>query len=548
MLAELNNQQRCAVESEADKLLVLAGAGTGKTFTMLERISKLVSKGVSPSSILVLTFTNAAAFEMKERYKYSHKGKAIPEFRTFHSFCYSLIINDIEVRKKLGYFKVPKVADDSDVKRIKTKARMMCGTKLNENKLTGNTPVSQSEKFEKDVYWKQYNKLMKDEGLITFDTLCYGVCYLFSSNSECVTKYKDMYKYIFVDEFQDTDKKQYEFVSSFESAHLFVVGDALQSIYSFRGASPDIIKSLSNDSVWTSIKLFENYRSTQQICDFANNMSKYADESYRIEIHSDRQGADVVVEYKEDPDYDEPVGQMCLSDIIKRLKTLEGTSAILCRTNAEVDYVVNVLTSKGLTCRTGKRNVDAINILKSVTDSEYMVSWLATFLNAAKYAEYIRLTSIKKDEESELDTLLNNFSNIFAIKTRLSKIVEIRNIIKSDKLRFQKCADILKTLELPMDVQVDTEVDKASDFLNNLIEAISEDFESDLYVGTIHSSKGLEYNNVFLLNVDTRLFKLDNEDNLNLYYVGITRAKNNLYIYYQEDEDDFSYVSRYQVE
>lgn len=547
-MAELNEQQKCAVESDARNLLVLAGAGTGKTFTMLERISNLVSKGADPSSILVLTFTNAAAFEMKERYKSNHRGRAIPEFRTFHSFCYSLIIDDIQVRLKLGYTKIPKVADDADIKRIKTTARMMCGTKLPERKLSGQQSVSKSEQFDKDVYWKQYNKLMKAEGLISFDSLCYGVCYLFTTNSMAVEGYKKRYKYIFVDEFQDTDNKQYDFVKSFTDSKLFAVGDALQSIYTFRGASPDIIKSLATDKEWTSIKLFENYRSSKQICEFANRMSTYADESYRIAIHSDKEGPDVVVTHKEDPDYDEPVGQMCISSIVKHLKSCDGTSAILCRTNAEVEYVVNALKSKGLTCRTGKRNVDAINILRSVTDSDYMVNWLATFLNASKYAEYIRLSAIKEDEMSDLDVLVKHFSNVFAINTRLIKINQIRKILKSDQLRFQKCADVLKTLDLPMDLKVDVEVDTASKFLDNLIEAISQDFESDLYVGTIHSAKGLEYDNVFLLNVDTRLFKLNQEDNLNLYYVGITRAKNKLFIYFEEDYDDLSYVSGYQVE
>lgn len=534
-MSGLNEQQKSAVTSDSKKLLVLAGAGTGKTFTMLSRISRLVDEGIMPSSILVLTFTNAAAFEMKERYKRAHKGKLIPEFRTFHSFCYSLIITDTTVRNKLGYFKIPKVADESDVKRIKTKARLACGTKLSEKKLSADSNLSKSEQFEKEVFWKSYNKLIRQEGLITFDMLCYGVCSLFTRDEECIKQYKDRYKYIFVDEFQDTDNRQYEFITSFEGSKVFLVGDALQALYAFRGADSTIIKKLASDSKWETIKLYQNYRSTEQICKFANNMSDYADDKYRIEIQSNRQGDNVDIIYQSDPEYAEPICNKDIESVIKLLNKSEGNSAVLCRTNAEVDYLVSVLTSRGLVCRTGKRNVDAIHILRSTIDKEYMVNWLATFLNAAKYAEYIRLVSIKQEEENYVNVFLNNFSNVFAVSTRLKKIAAIRDILRSNKLRFQKCADVLKALELPMSIEVDLEVETASQFIDNLIEAISEDAESDLYVGTIHSSKGLEYDNVFLMNVDTKLFKLDSEENLNLYYVGITRAKNKLHIFYEEE-------------
>ena len=119
----LNAEQQQAVDSNSDRLLVLAGAGAGKTHTMLERIKRLVRDGVKPSSILVLTFTNAAAFEMKSRFLESEKNlNSYPEFRTFHSFCYSLLISDKNVRKKLNYDKVPRVAYPEKVKKVEREA------------------------------------------------------------------------------------------------------------------------------------------------------------------------------------------------------------------------------------------------------------------------------------------------------------------------------------------------------------------------------------------------------------------------------------------
>lgn len=290
-MSSLNEQQQKAVDLNADKILCLAGAGTGKTFCMLSRISRLVDDGADPSSILVLTFTNAAAFEMRERYKRNHSERVVPEFRTFHSFCYSIISRDGNVREALGYTKVPKIATDAELHRIETLAKEKCGTKLSNDKIKGKVPLTPKEQFELDVYNKCVDKILKSSGLITFNILCYDVCDLFVTDHESILDYKERYKYLFVDEFQDTDPRQYDFITSFKDSSLFVVGDALQAIYSFRGADSSIIMGLANSSDWQTVKLFKNYRSTEEICDFANSNSNYADDSYRIEIEGQRYGS-----------------------------------------------------------------------------------------------------------------------------------------------------------------------------------------------------------------------------------------------------------------
>lgn len=525
-----NSEQESAIECKDSKILCLAGAGTGKTASMIHRIIRIVNDGGEPSSILCLTFTNAAAFEMKERYKNLMNDNAIPEFRTFHSFCYHLLSIDVNVRRKLGYSDIPSIASDGDIKLMKSKSRLACGTKISDSKLMSNKSLSISESFERDVFWKYYNKLLRRSGLITFDILCYDVCKLFVDDDSCIRRYKSKYKYIFVDEFQDTDPKQYEFVSSFKDSDMFVVGDALQNIYSFRGSDSSIIKGLSVDENWTTIKLFQNYRSTKDICDFANSASKYADNSYRIEIQSKRNGEDVTVKYMSEPTYECPVDCDSFKYIVDKINECQGTSAVLCRTNSEVDFIVDKLKEKGLNCKTSNKNSDNIHILKSVLDNDYMINWLSTFLNAEEYANFTRLSCIFQDEKSTTDIFLNNFGNVFKVKPKLESILSIRKILRSDRLKVQKCADILSTLDMPLNIDINIDVNTAKEFITNLIEYTSDMLQSYLYVGTIHSSKGLEYDNVILVNVDTKLFKLSNEENLNLYYVGITRARNKLYI------------------
>lgn len=527
----LNAAQQEAVDCNDKHILCLAGAGTGKTYSMIARLSRLVSEGVDPDSILVLTFTNAAAFEMRERYKRNHKDETIPEFRTFHSFCYSLISKDAGIRNKIGYVDIPKIADDAVTKRIEASTRVQCGTPLTPKQLSRPKDLTGTDFFHYQVYKKALNKAMKKEGFITFDILCYDVCKLFADKDPTVSFYFKKYKYIFVDEFQDTDPRQYEFVSSFEDANIFVVGDALQAIYSFRGADSSIIKQMSRDPKWTTIKLYQNYRSTKEICDFANNMSKYADDNYRIAIQSNRSG-DAVELYG---DYylsaDEYIDESALADIINKFHYSEGTFAILCRTNAEVNDVTNYLKKRNIAFHTSNRNVDAMNILKSLNDESYMIDWLATFLNAQQYTEHLRLMRLSEDSDNYLGEFVEQFGLYFAVRKRLSVIIRIREILNDSQLNLLAkavyAAEVLGINGALLE-GVPTSTDDIINMLTNMLE--NEEGQS-LYLGTIHSSKGLEYDSVALIGVCSKQFKLKSEENYNLYYVGITRARDKLYIY-----------------
>lgn len=529
-MSRLNEQQQAVVDSTADRLLVLAGAGAGKTHTMLERINKLVADGTSPNNILVLTFTNAAAFEMRDRYKRSHTNKVIPEFRTFHSFCYHLLIIDKAIREHLGYSQPPTVGDTATLKKIETEAKMQCNIKLPQAKLSGEVPCSnRKEQQELDLYNKCVKKLMKQKNIITFDILAKEVSELFTEKSELADKYKERYKYIFVDEFQDTDPQQVKFISSFTSAKFYLCGDALQNIYAFRGCTNDVLKVLSKSDDWEKIRLFENYRSTRQICDFANKMSTYADKEYRIEMRGQRDGDKVEVIPGAHSTWEYPVDADHVRILLERLMNRNNDKdvAVLCRTNKEVQHLCDRLKDAGILYSSGKRNEDALNILKSVHDNEYMLDWLSSFLTAEKYAEYIRLAS--QVENPDIMWFAKEYGSVPGIKERGQAIVAVRKILRSNKAVVSKVADIFKTLGIKSGELTEIEADE--DILPTIIDIIESQGDQEIYVGTIHSSKGLEYDTVYVMGVNDRSFPLGTEEMNNLYYVALTRAKNHLIVF-----------------
>jgi len=527
----LNPQQKEAVYSDESKILCLAGAGTGKTYCMIERIWRLVSQNdVDPSSILVLTFTNAAAFEMKNRYVAKVSGKfkqLMPEFRTFHSFCYLLLSIDPDIRSRLGFSSVPAIADPEAEHRMKIEAQMQLGYKLSDKKLSGKVTLNEKEQFQYETILKAYKRIMKKNNFITFDSLCYDVCKLFVDDEQIVQKYKNRFKYIFVDEFQDTDTKQYDFVRSFSGANLFVVGDALQSLYSFRGADSSIIKMLADNPLWKVIKLIENYRSCKCICDFANENTSYASDVYRVLIHSDKPGGSVNIQlFKNGYSKRGKIIDDNIKSYILSCKDMDGTTAIICRTNSEVADIQNILKENSIEYSSNNKDDSAVNILKSVSDNNFCMNWLSTYLDAYQYSEYIRQSTI--NSAYCLDDFLTSFNSIENIKDRWLKIDIVRRILKSRIDGKEKLSYILDLLNIG---HSDTYLSVTS--LSKLIELLESGDNGgnfNIYVGTVHSVKGLEYDNVILSGLCGPTFQLTNEENNNVYYVAITRAKTNLLI------------------
>ena len=542
MRSALNESQLSAVNCNADKILCLAGAGTGKTTTMLERISHLVDTGVNPSSILVLTFTNAAAFEMRDRYQRKHVSGLIPDFRTFHAFCYYVLSSSPMIRSYLGYTETPTIADDIDKKRILREAGTMTNIKSSLESLAKKENKSIKEQYEYEMLKKTADKLMKKKNSITFDHLCESICELFAVNSDLVRFYKDKYKYIFVDEFQDTDPVQFKFVKSFENAKLFVVGDALQSIYAFRGADSSIIKRLSTDPEWTTIKLFQNYRSPKTICDFANKHSKHAEKSFRVTIESGKKekGEPVVqipiYEYMTYGQVDSKALEYCIKDVMIR----KGSTAVLCRTNREVKAVQKAFDENNIKYRASKKTMDVQNILRSVGDNQHLIDWLSSYLNSDRYADYIRVCTLHSEADRPYGIIefLTDFGNSTAIAERWEVVKTIRRICKQKDVSVtNRCKDILEILGcsyIKLEAEKCTDIKESLEYILEAYQGAEELPGTDIYVGTIHSVKGLEFDNVYVLGVDESSFSLEGEENLNLYYVAITRAKKHLVVFVKD--------------
>lgn len=519
MLENLKSDQKQVVYSNSNKILCLAGAGTGKTYCMLGRIERIVADGVDPESILVLTFTNAAAFEMESRFKDNVSLKTYPTFKTFHAFCYDVLASNKSLRLKLGYKAVPSIADEAQERRIMEEAKLITSCKLSNAKIEGRGDLTKQDEFDLLLLQKTVKKLMINRNLITFDKLSEYISSLFQEDDENILIYKLRYKYLFVDEFQDTDKTQFNFVMSFQSSNLYVTGDCLQSIYGFRGADSSLIKNLADDETWATFRLSTNYRSACQICEYANDNNKHMDEKYSIHIRSSRINGTVEI----------------IHDFDKFWEHYEaiGSTAILMRTNKEVNYMKSELGITSDSTVSKSKITEMKCILRSVLDSSYFVDWFASYLPEMEYIKYIR--SVKELESLGETYDLSDFLIQFRDKLFLDKIRtlnDIDQIIKNEDSVEEDEKNIRDRLSFPGSIPI-SHATNTKDMIVSMIRGL-DDFQTtvadDLYIGTIHSVKGLEFDNVILIGVDGKSFPLTSEENQNLFYVGITRARTKLFV------------------
>lgn len=489
ILRDLNTQQQAVVYSTSRRLLCLAGPGTGKTHTIICKMlySTEVLK-VDPKKILALTFTNAAGKELESRFlKYSNSYE-IPTFGTFHSFCYKVLSENYDIRKQLGYDQIPSILSEFEEKTLQTQAQMLTNVKLPKYayKLTYNPKPS--EKFEFEIFQKTIDKLLRQQNKITFDRLCYKVCELFQNNDPLIQKYFLQYSYVYVDEFQDTDQLQWEFVKSFlDRSTIILVGDVRQAIYQFRGSDSSIIKSISSDTSWSVIKLEQNYRSTPQICDYANMFSK----AYRGDLPELK-----LITQNENGKNVEFITTSTFLSKLSDYVTIKNC-ALIARTNSEVKELAKLLDSENI---------------KYSTKSKLKFNYVAAFALDTKYKHDSLIAMLSEEERSNV-----------LLKLYLNKSFDL------DSYLHQKFTDIYEQIESIQDSDEFSQIKFLYDLgdlkLYDLVDN-STNFDTGLYVGTIHSVKGLEFDKVIIYGVNSKLFRiLSSEEMMNLYYVACTRAK-----------------------
>lgn len=591
-MEELNKQQLKTVNIKDGACLVLAGAGSGKTKVLTNRIAKLIEKGISPYNILAITFTNKAANEMKTRVSSLIGSDAYKVFiGTFHSFGLKIIRENY---KELGFKNNITVIDSEDsntiIKKILKqldKDPKQYSYKYIKNKISlAKNELMDPEEFSKimlsaldkvviEVY-KKYEELLKTNNSVDFDDLLLLPVKLFNENKEILDKYQEHFKYILVDEYQDTNKIQYDLCKLLAKKYnnLFVVGDIDQSIYSFRYANYENILNFEKDyKDCTTILLEQNYRSTPNILNVANSVIKNNNLRKDKKLWSDKEEGSRVKYIR---CYDEKHEVSSILNEIKK-EYNDGTSysnmAILYRTNAQSRVIEEGFLKSNIPYKVigsyyfynRKEIKDLISYLKLIYNPYDGVS-LTRAINAPKRgigSKTIENLVVKANEKK-----ISMFEAIEKGRELEFKKIIIDLIEKKDKITLTELVDEVilrsglkqalideKTLEadirlenleefksITASFEENTGLASLEDFLESisLVSDISNyKEESDaVNVMTIHSAKGLEFDIVFIVGMEENLFphvnaigrKEETEEERRLCYVAITRARKKLYI------------------
>lgn len=587
----LNDKQLEAVKHMEGPCLVLAGAGSGKTRVLIERIVNLIDNGVSPYNILAITFTNKAAKEMRTRIenKLGYETNSI-FIGTFHSFGLRILRENYV---DIGYTSNITILDTDDVKAIVKRILKQNGydpakyeirtiiNKISSAKNDGISPNEYSKLFLNDLdiviglVYKEYTKLLKDNNSVDFDDLLLKPVELFKKNKSILEKYQERFKYILVDEYQDTNGIQYELCKLLAGKYknIFVVGDANQSIYSFRNADYRNILNFERDYKNAKVILLEeNYRSTNNILKAANSVIKNNSEGKKLNLWSSKSDGELITYVRCEDEIKEA------NYVITKIKELVqqgykySDMAVLYRTNAQSRVVEDAFVRNNIPHNiigsyyfyNRKEIKDLIAYLKLIYNPNDSVS-LERIINVPK-----RGIGTKSIENLRNKATSNNMSMFDAIDS--GKELEFKNII----LKLQEFSlnnnlsdlieEVLTTTGIRMEYELNKSLENEAKVENlNEFKTVALMFEeSGIYdlqtflenialvsdrgqynndgdevsIMTLHSAKGLEFNIVFLLGMEEGLFPhnrsfdslSDLEEERRLCYVGITRAKEKLYL------------------
>ena len=616
-LNDLNDAQLSAVLKTDGPSMVIAGAGSGKTRVLTYKIVHLVNNGVDPFEILALTFTNKAAREMKLRIS-SMIGESDSKsiwMGTFHSvfakilrfeahkigFTSDFTIYDTQDSERLISSIIKEMSLDKDVYRSKS-IRNRIST-LKNNFITVNGYFSNNELVESDNLsrkpetgniYREYNDRLIKSNSMDFDDLLMKTNELLNNYPEVLAKYQEKFKYILVDEYQDTNNSQYLIVKSLSDRYqnICVVGDDAQSIYSFRGANINNIINFRND--YDDIEIFrleQNYRSTKNIVNAANSVIDHNKNKIDKEVWTENDFGDKVQISSNQSDIAEA------RSICQKIQTINDSKlsdiAILYRTNAQSRPIEDSLRLNkipyrifgGVSFYNRKEIKDILAYLRLIVNSNDEESLKRVINYPARGIGLVTINKIiisaQKNSLSLYDTIKRHrelnitFSNSVSLKLQnfvdLIEVFKIENEklnafdLTKELLNKVKIIDDLKKDESPEGIsrvenvqellngirdfiedqkEIADSNDNLSEFLSNV--SLSTDFDLEYqeedYISlmTLHLSKGLEFKHVFIVGLEEDLFpsalsyntRSELEEERRLFYVGITRAKENLYLSY----------------
>lgn len=605
LLEGLNDKQYEAVTNTEGPCLVIAGAGSGKTKVLTHKIAYLMGeKDVKPWDILAITFTNKAANEMKSRVE-NLVGDVARDMwiGTFHSICVRILRKQID---RIGFDTSFVIFDTSDQKTLIKqiiKAQNLDDKLYTDKSVLYEISNAKNEMLEPDQYmakykndfrkekiaeiYEIYQRRLKENNAIDFDDIINFVIKILLDNPDLLEYYSNRFKYVLVDEYQDTNKAQFTLVTLLASKYgnITVVGDNDQGIYSFRGADITNILNFEKDFPGTKIiKLEQNYRCTQSILNVANEVIRNNETKYEKKLWTDNERGALPKVYRGDNEYDEA------NYIVKQINTLKmeeyykySDFAVLYRMNSQSRSIEDILrredipykivgglkfyerkeikdiiaylrlihnTSDNLSLNriinepkrgVGKTSLDNIEIVANESGiSMYEVIKRAdefglnrVFSNTREFINVIEELKSKKDE-LKLSDLIKETLN----KTGYTRALELENTVEAET-RIQNLDEFLT-------VAIEFEDESADPTLSEFLEGITlssdldgmEEAEESVTLMTLHSAKGLEFPVVFLVGMEEGIFPgyksigepKELEEERRLCYVGLTRAKENLFL------------------
>ncbi len=571
-LKDLNPDQQKAVLNTDGPMIILAGAGSGKTRVLTYKVITLMQNGVLPSNILMVTFTNKAAKEMKERMQkfFQNREEEIsgtPTIATFHALCAKIL------RIEGQYIGIPNnflIYDSQDQKDAIKEAFNLLGVSLKEYKpssVLATISQAKNELIDETQYptyarghfqevvsrvYIIYQKIMKENAALDFDDLILKTVEVFRKNPDVLEKYQNKFKYILVDEYQDTNHAQYLLTKMLSSKwnNICVVGDFSQSIYSFRGADFLNLAKFKEDFKDTkTFSLSQNYRSTQKILDGASSVisknnghpvlqlwteNKAGEDISVFEALNEQREAEFILEEVEKIKYQNP-----------DLRYYDFT--ILYRTNAQSRAIEEVFIHRGIPYiliggtrfYERKEIKDVLSYLRVIANPKDKVSLKRLEkLGKGKFAKFLDFQKTLAEKDISSDTTISimdsslkatDYLSLYNEKDeedlgRLENIKELRSVAIS----YPNLGEFLENVSL---VEQEYIPDHIKDE-NGKKDAVN--------LMTLHAAKGLEFPVVFMVGMEEGLFphsrsmmdKNELEEERRLCYVGMTRAKEKLFLTY----------------
>jgi DNA helicase-2/ATP-dependent DNA helicase PcrA len=559
ILTDLNPEQKAAVTYTEGPLLVLAGAGSGKTKVLTHRVAYFIETClIKPENALLLTFTNKAANEMKQRIFDLTNGNA-PMTGTFHSFCAKVLrIDGTSIGIPPNFIIYDEVDQKDAVKQILEKLDISTD-QFNPSSILNGISEAKNQMLTPAEYknfvqgeWQEvvakvyegYEKMLKEIGALDFDDLLIKTVTLFKEAPVVLSKWQKTLTHIFVDEWQDTNKIQYSLTKLLvgKGKNITAVGDASQSIYSWRGADYKNINYLIRD--YPDIKVInleQNYRSTQNILDAANLVISKNTSHPILKLWTEKSAGAKIKLYAAKNGFDE--ADFLVSEINSVIKFSDNKLnfrdfAVLYRTNAQSRVLEEALLHGGIpyTLVGGTRFYDR----KEIKD---VISYIKYLVNPKDSVSKRRIEKIGLRRFEKLETFRTENPDL----TNLTTLDILDAVIqKTDYLAlFQKESEenIARLENLKELRSVATEFPNINDFLENvaLVEAGPRNQSKNaVTLMTLHAAKGLEFPVVFIVGMEEGLFPhsrslMDTsqiEEERRLAYVGITRAKELLYLTY----------------